>query len=121
MGLTIRKDDSPLIGFWKSSYFPALDGLRAISVLLVIFFHTKCQRPSFIYGWLGVDIFFVLSGFVICTNYRNSVSTPRDLWNFFVARFARLYPLYLVFLCYDLLMKFGFNQLRIERPAPIRR
>jgi len=46
-------------------YIPALDGLRAISILLVISFHLHSRLvPG---GWIGVDIFFVLSGYLITT------------------------------------------------------
>jgi peptidoglycan/LPS O-acetylase OafA/YrhL len=44
----------------------------------------------------GMTLFFVLSGFVIHWNYRNVVQQPSGLWAFFVARWSRLYPLFLV-------------------------
>ncbi|MDQ2783986.1 MAG: acyltransferase family protein [Chloroflexota bacterium] len=49
-------------------------------------------------GFNGVSIFFVLSGFVICYNYYDRMTeNPRaHLWEYFVARFARLYPIYLL-------------------------
>jgi len=42
-------------------YVPAFDGLRALAVMLVFLFHTR-HVPG---GWVGVDIFFVLSGYLI--------------------------------------------------------
>ena len=42
-------------------YMPALDGLRAIAIGFVVFSHTLAL-PG---GWIGVDVFFVLSGFLI--------------------------------------------------------
>jgi peptidoglycan/LPS O-acetylase OafA/YrhL len=42
-------------------YVPALDGLRALAVMMVFLFHTSLV-PG---GWVGVDIFFVLSGYLI--------------------------------------------------------
>ena len=44
-------------------YFAQIDGLRAISVILVILYHYEI--PFFDFGYLGVDIFFVISGFLI--------------------------------------------------------
>jgi len=59
----------------------------------------------------GMPLFFVLSGFVIYYNYSHTVGTSAGLYNFFVARFSRLYPLYLVGLSYDLAMKYSYSQL----------
>jgi peptidoglycan/LPS O-acetylase OafA/YrhL len=57
-----------------------------------------------------MTLFFVLSGFVIFLNYSQSTSSPVGLWNFFAARFARLYPLYFLCVTFDLLMKFAYDQ-----------
>jgi peptidoglycan/LPS O-acetylase OafA/YrhL len=43
----------------NSAYYPALDGIRAFAFLIIFFFH-YLYLP---WGWAGVDIFFVLSGF----------------------------------------------------------
>ena len=55
-------------------------------------------------GYSGVTIFFVLSGFVLAFNYLESMRSPsvRGVYNYFVARFARVYPLYLLVLFYVL-------------------
>jgi len=45
-------------------YVPALDGIRAVAITLVVCFHLTGYPPG---GWLGVDLFFVLSGFLITT------------------------------------------------------
>lgn len=91
---------SALAGFWGASYFPALDGLRAICILLVIFNHTRCNYPPFIYGWVGVDIFFVLSGFLITTlllRERESYGNL-SLKGFYTRRAFRILPVYFVVL-----------------------
>ena len=44
-------------------YNPALDGLRAMAVIAVMLFHAKV--PGVLGGFLGVDVFFVLSGYLI--------------------------------------------------------
>lgn len=49
-------------------------------------------------GYLMVDLFFVLSGFVIFTAYRGKINSPADLARFQWLRFGRLYPVHLVFL-----------------------
>ena len=58
-----------------------------------------------------LTLFFVLSGFVIFLNYSRSIGTGIGLWNFFVARFARLYPLFFLCVAFDVLMKFSYDQL----------
>lgn len=67
-------------------YMPAMDGLRAIAVLMVIGFHSRV--PGFEGGFIGVDIFFVLSGYLIS---RVLTENP-DLARFYVRRARRLIP-----------------------------
>ena len=54
---------------YKSNYKPGIDALRALSVLLVLFYHAKFEYSFFSSlnsnGFLGVDIFFVISGYLI--------------------------------------------------------
>lgn len=74
----------------KMRYLPALDGLRAIAVMLVFLFHTG-HAPG---GWVGVDIFFVLSGYLITSillteHERTGVI---NLLRFYGRRACRLLP-----------------------------
>ncbi len=69
-----------------------LDGLRAIAVIAVLFFHGGVDVLSG--GFLGVDVFFVLSGFLITSLVVAEVSTTGrvDLGSFWIRRFRRLLP-----------------------------
>ncbi|MGP2493534.1 acyltransferase family protein [Mesorhizobium sp. PUT5] len=73
-------------------YNPALDGVRAISIIVVVAFHASL--PFAQGGMIGVDIFFVLSGYLITTILRNELrSFDRiDLKRFYLRRAARLMP-----------------------------
>lgn len=85
-------------------YNPALDGMRAIAVLMVMCFHAGVPRVAG--GFMGVDVFFVLSGFLITTllmdEYERS-GTIR-LGFFYQRRFARLTPPLIVMLFVYLLV-----------------
>ena len=81
----------------RFGYQPALDGIRAIAVLLVIGTHISGIVPwlDLPGGWLGVDVFFVLSGYLITSLLLTERSrTGRiSVRNFYVRRFLRLAPL----------------------------
>ncbi|GJF20041.1 acyltransferase family protein [Streptomyces sp. HO565] len=95
----------------RGNRLAALDGLRFLAALAVVLFHFIGQTPGamihvwgrpyqetfpdvhgyFAFGRLGVDLFFLISGFVICMSAWGR--TPRD---FFISRVTRLYPMYWV-------------------------
>ena len=79
-------------------YWPALDGLRAVAVLSVMLFHA--QFAPWHGGFLGVDIFFVLSGFLITAQLLQELrDSGRIRWTgFFVRRLVRLQPALLLLL-----------------------
>ncbi|MFD9703607.1 acyltransferase family protein [Lentzea sp. NPDC059081] len=78
--------------------FPALDGLRAIAAVLVVFFHYG--GPDWLQGWAGVQMFFVLSGFLITTlMLREERRSGRiSLKEFYLRRGFRILPVYFVVL-----------------------
>jgi peptidoglycan/LPS O-acetylase OafA/YrhL len=108
----------------KKPYFSALDGLRAISVFLVISVHVRTKSPwlAHIPGQLGVDIFFVLSGYLITTLLlREQEDSGRvDLAAFYIRRFFRIVPIYLLVLLAYLVISYHnpikWGQLRSALP-----
>ena len=82
----------------RPTHVPALDGLRAVAVALVVLFHLRV--PGFEAGFLGVDIFFVLSGFLITSLVLAEIDrTGRiSLSAFWARRIRRLVPALVVFL-----------------------
>ena len=94
----------------RMPYFPALDGVRAYCVLLVMFDHLKSNGhgPGWIDGHLGVDLFFVISGFLITTLLvrEHHFTGHIDRRAFFLRRVFRIVPVYLmVMLLYVLVLQ----------------
>jgi peptidoglycan/LPS O-acetylase OafA/YrhL len=79
-------------------YRPDIDGLRAIAVMLVVNFHGFPQAmPG---GFIGVDIFFVISGFLITGLIARELSGKHfSLADFYVRRIRRIFPALIVVLC----------------------
>jgi peptidoglycan/LPS O-acetylase OafA/YrhL len=87
---------------------PSLTGLRFLAAFFVMYAHTTTMMGVGPHSYLGIvanvsnlgmSLFFVLSGFVIQWNYGAMTKDGwRGVYNFAVARFARLYPLYALFL-----------------------
>ncbi len=74
----------------------SLEGGRGLAALIVALYHLKigAQQWAMIrHGYLFVDLFFVLSGFVICAAYSNRLASAQDFRSFFIRRFGRLWPL----------------------------
>lgn len=98
---------SPLI----KNYMPELDGLRAIAVLAVIVFHVFPLGLSG--GFLGVDIFFVLSGYLITSLLMQERAAHGNfsLRNFYVRRCLRLLPALTWLIFIFLLVSYCFSEI----------
>jgi peptidoglycan/LPS O-acetylase OafA/YrhL len=92
-------------------HYPALDGVRGIAVLLVLFSHAAGMmgvlphlqpHPAYtsvvafvlVPGWGGVDLFFVLSGFLITGILLRTQNAPRYFASFYMRRALRIFPVY---------------------------
>jgi len=91
-----------------SAYTPELDGFRATAIWTVMLMHVFIGFPDYTpgilprllspvqFGWLGVDLFFVLSGFLITGILLDSRDQPRYWRNFYGRRVLRILPVYVV-------------------------
>jgi len=87
--------DSPKDQPASSRYYVALDGLRAIAVLMVFCQHYGAAKAwIFGWGWTGVDVFFVLSGFLITGILYDSRDRAHHYRDFYARRTLRIFPLY---------------------------
>ena len=93
---------------------PSLNGLRAISIIIVVLAHLKDTHgvPSILYsfisltcfGNLGVEIFFVISGYLITTILLSEVETNNKInfKRFYIRRFLRIFPVLIAYLLFIL-------------------
>lgn len=97
----------------------SLTGLRILAALAVYASHLGpphgSPKPLATFmeaGYMGVTLFFTLSGFVLAINYFERLCHPgvRAIWKFATARFARVYPLYILILFYILIRQHAFGE-----------
>jgi peptidoglycan/LPS O-acetylase OafA/YrhL len=102
--------DKLLVDGFRLGYRPALDGLRGVAILTVMAIHVK---PIILWGGsIGVDIFFVLSGFLITALlFEESESTGAiDLKRFYLRRALRLLPALVAMLVFCCLYSLAFDK-----------
>jgi peptidoglycan/LPS O-acetylase OafA/YrhL len=89
------------MGFGPKAYRPDIDGLRAIAILLVVFGHAFPQRvPG---GFIGVDVFFVISGYLITGIIHGEIADGSfSVRRFYARRIRRIFPALIVVLAASL-------------------
>ncbi|MEU9302020.1 acyltransferase [Streptomyces sp. NPDC048269] len=100
----------------------ALDGVRILAALAVVFYHYVVLESAWgeptvgvfpvasrlaVYGWLGVEVFFLVSGFVICMS-----AWGRTVGDFAVSRVSRLFPAYWTGIAFTSLVLFTWPEVR---------
>jgi len=92
-------------GVRERQRIPSLDGVRGLAILLVMFLHfadrsqpvglaNRLYSQATGAGWIGVDLFFVLSGFLISGLLIDARQSPRYFKDFYARRTLRIFPLY---------------------------
>jgi peptidoglycan/LPS O-acetylase OafA/YrhL len=97
--------------FRNDRYFRAIDGLRAVSILLVLTWHVNSTLWGWLSGWEGVSIFFVISGFLITTLCLREEARDGSvsLKAFYIRRTCRIFPLYFLVLGLYVVLIIGLN------------
>ena len=96
-GLSQISNDSKPQAVVAASYRPDIDGLRAVAVMAVVAFHAFPQRVKG--GFIGVDVFFVISGFLISgIIFSGLKQDTHSLANFYIRRIRRIFPALLIVL-----------------------
>lgn len=109
---------------------PTLDGLRGIAILMVMIYHqTAIIGPTVVDrfmgfwtmgGWAGVDLFFVLSGFLITGILISAKGGEGYFRNFYARRILRIFPLYYAYIAFALLIVPHINHPKLANFAQIR-
>lgn len=93
----------------KKERLPALSGLRILAAMNIVFFHFSNPKwfgpfaPIVAQGYTSVSFFLLMSGFILAYNYEDRARSGRlKAKNFWIARFSRLYPVYLLALIVSL-------------------
>ena len=109
----------------SSTKVEELESIRGLAALLVVFYHIPKWNPLLEIGiinngYLMVELFFVLSGFVIYNAYSEKIVSIKDLIRFQFLRFGRLYPVHFFFLIIYIFIEVAkyLVQLKFEISSP---
>ena len=96
-----------------------LESLRGLASFFIVILHAGIFAPILkidfiINGYLFVDFFFILSGFVIAYNYLNKLKDRNQFLFFIKRRFLRLYPLHFFFINNLFFVKLSSSQIRFS-------
>jgi peptidoglycan/LPS O-acetylase OafA/YrhL len=80
----------------SAQHFEVMDGLRGVAAMAVVFFHSFGKGGLVLNGPLAVDLFFILSGFVIAYSYDHRLRSGMAVSDFIAKRLIRLYPMVLI-------------------------
>ncbi|CAH9018114.1 acyltransferase family protein [Candidatus Nitrosacidococcus sp. I8] len=93
----------------KYTYRPDIDGLRALAVLAVIAYHYEYAKSLLTGGFIGVDIFFVISGYLITGILLKEFKTHSfSIIKFYQRRIRRIFPALIVILLFSLIIGWVF-------------
>jgi peptidoglycan/LPS O-acetylase OafA/YrhL len=119
---------APVMSAPSARHVTALDGVRGIAVILVMLLHYEVRRfrmgfpgaevfhAAFSFGWAGVDLFFVLSGFLITGILWDAKHRPNYFRRFYARRTLRIFPVYYAFLA---LIFIVLPALRVTAATPV--
>lgn len=111
------------------AHIPALDGLRGLAILLVLIYHQTVMASNtdldraFLHvthlGWCGVDLFFVLSGFLITGILFDTKGSDHYFRNFYARRTLRIFPLYYAVVFFSLIVLPAVGRMGLVPPEKI--
>ena len=108
----------------KAALFKTIEAGRGIAALLVVlyhasttfraakYWHTRLFGGIFDIGYIGVEFFFVLSGFIILQVHADDIGKPRQLRRYALKRFVRIYPVYWIVLAVIIILSMIIGGLR---------
>ncbi|MFT3947404.1 MAG: acyltransferase [Agriterribacter sp.] len=96
----------------RLEHIKSLDGIRGIAVLLVVFFHCPFNAFKIQFGWVGVNLFLILSGFLITRILISNKTADIKAWlpAFYIRRWLKIVPLYYFYLFFIFFFLFALNK-----------